>query len=182
MYLDVKKIEGENTNMAEQDHVDHFIATIGDTMPGLDLEVEAIVDRMNGLSRRIRKMLDDTLAEVGLSRGEWHLLGKLFRSGRTSPGELGKTLELSSGAMTNRLDRLEERGLVRRLPDPVDRRSVQVELTDAGRDAYQRSVAVQAERESLVAATLTREEQRRLNVLLRKLMLAFERDPRYGKA
>jgi DNA-binding MarR family transcriptional regulator len=77
--------------------------------------------------------------------------------------------------MTNRLDRLEQAGLVRRLPDPDDRRGVLVELTDAGRTAWEQSVSAQAEKESLVAAALSAKEKEQLNALLRRLMREFER-------
>jgi DNA-binding MarR family transcriptional regulator len=170
---------------AERDHIDAFLEGLEERLPGLDLEVEGIVDRINGLSRRINRMLDDTLAEQGLSHGEWRVLGSLHCSApphRRSPGELASSMDLSSGAMTNRLDRLEQAGLVRRLPDPSDRRSIQVELTEAGRDRYRQSVDAQAAKEAIVAAALGAEEQKELNALLRRLMVEFERDPRYGKA
>ena len=80
-------------------------------------------------------MLDETLADFDLSVGEWKAITHLQLDGpphRKSPGQLARWAELSSGAMTNRLDRLEEAGLVRRVPDPDDRRGVLVELTDAG--------------------------------------------------
>jgi DNA-binding MarR family transcriptional regulator len=76
--------------------------------------------------------------------------------------------------MTNRLDRLEARGLVRRLPDPDDRRALKVELTEEGTRAYRDSVAAQGEKESLIASALSAEEQDELNRLLRRLMLAYE--------
>jgi DNA-binding MarR family transcriptional regulator len=167
----------------ERDHVDEFLEGLEERLPELDREIEGIVDRLNGLSRRINRMLDETLAEHGLSHGEWRLLGTLYFAPaphRHSPGELAAKLELSSGAMTNRLDRLEQAGLVRRLPDPDDRRSVQVELTDAGLRRYRESVAAQAAKEAIVGAALDADEQRQLNVLLRRLMIEFERDPRYA--
>jgi DNA-binding MarR family transcriptional regulator len=76
--------------------------------------------------------------------------------------------------MTNRLDRLEAAGLVRRLPDPSDRRALQVELTEAGWQAWQDSVGVQAQKEALVASALSAAEKDQLNGLLRRLMLQFE--------
>ena len=94
-------------------------------------------------------------------------------NGRSSPGELAADLELSSGAMTTRLDRLEEAGLIRRLPDPDDRRGVVVELTDEGRAKWDSAAEVQARRESFFARTLTKPEQKKLNELLRKLLLAL---------
>src|SRR5262245_1461822 len=129
----------------QRDHVDRFLESIRDELPDLDLTVEGIVDRINGLSRRIKRLMDETLTERDLTWGEWKVLGLLRRSPgqRRSPGYLAVHAELSSGAMTNRLDNLEKRGLIRRLPDPNDRRGVQVELTDAGSKAYEESTAAQ---------------------------------------
>ena len=160
--------------MTERDHVDRWLDQIREELPELDLEVEGIVDRVGGISRRLHRLLDDTVAEHGLTSGEWHLLGKLRRA-PSSPGKLSEQFELSSGAMTNRLDRLEEQGLIRRLPDPADRRGVRVELTPAGQTRWEEAVHAQAAKEQLVAGALSAAEQRELNALLRKLMLAFER-------
>jgi len=160
----------------ERDHVDRFLEE--NDLPGVDLEVEGIVDRINGIRRRFHRMLDETLVEFGLSEGEWKALNQLRLAGpphRRSPGQLSEWAELSSGAMTNRIDRLEHAGFVRRLPDPDDRRGVLVELTEAGHKAWEDSVATQAAKESLVAAALTKDEKRQLNALLRRLMLEFER-------
>ena len=84
-------------------------------------------------------------------------------------------MELSSAAMTNRLDRLEKAGLVRRIPDERDRRAVQIEVTDEGRALYERTVDAQAAKEAIVAEALSVKQQDELNALLRRLMLAFER-------
>jgi len=164
---------------AERDHVDRFLDRLSPELE-LDREVEGIVDRIGGLHRRIRRTAEQTIAEFGIGYGEWHVLGMLHNQGpRLAPGVLAKRLELSSGAMTNRLDRLEEAGLARRLPDPDDRRGLLVELTDEGRRLYRESVAAQAAKESVIASALTRDEQVQLNALLRRLMLGFEsREPK----
>jgi DNA-binding MarR family transcriptional regulator len=94
---------------------------------------------------------------------------------RRKAGELAERSDISSGAMTNRLDRLEEAGLVRRLRDPDDRRGVLVELTDAGDRLYGESVSAQAAKEALVASALDEDEKQQLNALLRKIMLELER-------
>ena len=162
----------------QRDHVDRFLESIRDDLPPeLDLTVEAIVDRISGLSRRFKRLMEETLAAHDLTWGEWKVLGFLVRQGpprRSSPGRLAEYAELSSGAMTNRLDRLERAGLIRRLPDPSDRRSVQVELTEAGEQAYRRPIAPMAVREALVVSALAEREREQLSALLRKLMLAFE--------
>jgi DNA-binding MarR family transcriptional regulator len=163
----------------EQDHVDRWLATASlDDIPNLDLAVEGIVHRMNGLTRRIKRSHTEVLAEHGLTWEEWDVLGALRRAGppyRRSAGELARIAELSSGAMTNRLDRLEQAGFVQRLPDPDDRRGVLVELTGSGKKKWLESTGAEAEREALIAAALTNKEKEQLNTLLRRLMLEFER-------
>ncbi|HKB20732.1 MAG TPA: MarR family transcriptional regulator [Gaiellaceae bacterium] len=163
----------------ERDHIDRWMegAWLED-MPFLDLEVEGIVDRMNGLNRRLRRSLNAVIEEHGLTYQEWDVLGALRQSGppfRRSAGSLAKRTELSSGAMTNRLDRLEKAGLVRRLPDPDDRRGVLVELTKAGSKKWVETARVQAAYENLIGAALNKREKQQLNSLLRRLMVEFER-------
>jgi DNA-binding MarR family transcriptional regulator len=164
-------------NEDEQDHIDRWLAS--HELPGaVDLEVEGIVDRINGIRRRLHRMLDETLAEFGLSDGEWKALTHLRMDGpphRKPVGKLAQWADLSSGAMTNRIDRLEGAGLVKRVPDPEDRRGVLVELTDAGLRTWEESVSAQAEKESLIASALSEDEKKQLNALLRRLMVEFEK-------
>src|SRR5438067_9977733 len=160
----------------ERDHVDRFLEE--NVLPGVDVEVEGIVDRINGLRRRFHKLLDETLAEFGLNSGEWKALNQLQLAGpphRRSVGEMGAWAELSSGAMTNRIDRLEQAGLVKRIPDPNDRRGVLVELTDKGEHTWEEALRSGAANEALIAAALTDDEKRQLNALLRRLTREFER-------
>jgi DNA-binding MarR family transcriptional regulator len=81
-------------------------------------------------------------------------------SHRASPGELAKKHELSSGAMTNRLDRLEEAGLVVRVPNADDRRGIVVEITEEGMRVWHESGGAQAEKEALIASALVRARRR----------------------
>ncbi len=185
--LDVKKVVMEHSgdmakktvktaDVVETDHVDRFLATVD--LPGVDMTVEGIVDRIMGISRRIKRSMDVTLSGFDLTWGEWTVLGSLRHepSHRASPGELAKKHELSSGAMTNRLDRLEEAGLVVRIPNVDDRRGILVEITDEGMRVWHESVGVQAEKEALItAAALDADGREELNNLLRRLMLSFER-------
>jgi DNA-binding MarR family transcriptional regulator len=161
----------------DEDHIDRWLAS--HELPGaVDLEVEGIVDRINGIRRRLGRMLAETLAGFGLTEGEWKALTHLQLDGpphRKSVGKLAKWADLSSGAMTNRIDGLERRGLVKRVPDPDDRRGVLVELTDEGRRTWEESVSVQAEKESLMASALSQDEKKQLNALLRRLMIEFEK-------
>jgi DNA-binding MarR family transcriptional regulator len=167
----------------ERDHVDAFLESISHELPdAIDLNVEGIVDRINGLNWRIRKMLDETLEQQGMTIGDWKVLSALRWHGkpyRRSAGELARIAELTSGTMTTRLDHLERDALVRRLRDPEDRRSVIVELTEKGRKKHDQAMGVQAEKEKLLAAALSAREMEQLNSLLRRVMITLqERVPR----
>jgi DNA-binding MarR family transcriptional regulator len=160
-----------------EDHVDHLLSRIAAAgVETIDPDVEGIVDRIGSINRRIKHAQKEILREHGLTPEDWGVLCNL-RLGKedfcSSPGELARELELSTGAMTTRIDRLEQMGLVRRLPDPDDRRGVVVELTEQGRKAWDSAADVQARRESFFARTLTKAEQTQLNKLLRKLLLAL---------
>ena len=163
----------------EQDRVDRALEDWTRELPDLDPTIEGIVERIQSLSRYIRRSMDETASETGLSFAEWGVLGMLRRPGppyRRTPGQLSKWAGLSGPAMTNRLDRLEAAGLVRRLPDADDRRAIQVELTDEGHRVWEESVGVQAAKEELItSAALNEKERQQLNDLLRRLTLAFER-------
>ena len=165
--MDIKDIPAD----IERDHVDALL----DTLHGLpvDLEVEGIIDRIAGLDRRVRRSMEETLAEFDLTHGEFKVLGWL-RHGPHSPGELAANAELSSGAMTNRIDQLERAGLVERTPDPSDRRGIQVTATQKGLDLWLTAFAAQAEKEKFFASTLSADEKRELNAMLRRLMITLE--------
>lgn len=161
----------------ERDHIDSWLAEIAPHLPpSVDLDVEGIVDRIHGLDWRIRKMLDETLEEQGLTNGDWKVLSTLrwAENSRRSAGELARRAELTSGTMTARLDQLEGEGLVRRVRDPDDRRSVLVELTAKGRKKLLQAMGVQGEKEKLLAAALTPKEMEQLNALLRRVMISVE--------
>jgi DNA-binding MarR family transcriptional regulator len=161
----------------EQDSVGRWLDEIVGELPHIDLDVEAAVQRIHKLNRHIDRRMKETLAEFNLSHGEWGILARLSLSGppyRSSPGQLSEKEGLSSGAMTNRLDQLEKAGLVRRLPDPDDRRALQVELTDKGRKLWLKAVDAQAAREAALTAVLDRRELEQLNALLRKVLVGLE--------
>jgi DNA-binding MarR family transcriptional regulator len=167
----------------ERDHVDRFLDEIRSELPAeVDLTVEGIVDRIGGINSRIRKMLDETLEQQALTSADWKVLTALRWQGkpyRRSAGDLAKRSDLSSGAMTNRLDQLEEEGLVRRLRDPDDRRGVLVELTEQGLKRHQQAIGVQAKKEALLAEALSAREMEQLNALLRRVLVTLEeRAPR----
>lgn len=181
--LDVKKLEVENPRVAktrpatEPDQVDAALEVWARELPDLDLDIEGIVTRIWKLERHVDATMRETLDAFELSHGEYKLMMYLRYGGppyRGKPGKLAKHLGLSTGAMTNRLDNMERRGLIRRIDDPDDRRGVIVELADEGRRLWDEAVGVQAEKESVVGQALDTTEREQLNDLLRRLMLAFE--------
>jgi Transcriptional regulators len=160
----------------DRDSLDDTFEIWAREIPDLDPLTEGIVERIQILAWNVNQSLDETLAKFDLDRRSYGLLGNLRRHGppyQVSAGKLAADLRLSSGAMTNRLDREEKAGLVRRLPDPHDRRGTLVEPTEAGHAAWDRTVGAQARREALFSSVLTHPEKERLHDLLRNLMLAF---------
>src|SRR5262245_45251597 len=95
------------TEPAQRGHIDRFLDRLtGLVHTDIDLEVEGIVDRIGRLNRRIKKGMESVVAEYDLTLPDWHALSRLrlIPDHRSSPGELAADLELSSGAMTSRLD------------------------------------------------------------------------------
>lgn len=164
------------TKAPERDQLDESLEAWAREIPDLDPVTEGIIERIQILAWNFNQSMDETLAEFELDRRSFSLLGKLRKYGppyRASAGRLATDLRLSSGAMTNRLDRMEAAGLIRRLPDPDDRRGTLVEPTEAGHAAWDKTVGAQARREASLSAILSDSEKHRLHDLLRHLMVAF---------
>jgi len=159
------------------DSVDFCIADVVSQYDAIDPEVEGVVDRINAINKQVGRAFEETLSDHGLSYGEYKLLLRLVtrtEDNRLSAGELSKSILLSSGAMTNRLDQLEKGGLIRRVPDPRDRRGVHVELTPKGRTTIDHAVTEQAAKEIDVLSVLSKRELDNLNQLLRKVLGSLE--------
>jgi DNA-binding MarR family transcriptional regulator len=158
------------------DALDESLKVWAREIPDLDPLTEGIIERIQILAHNVNLSLDETLQTFELDRRSFSLLGKLRKHGapyRVSAGKLATDLRLSSGAMTNRLDRMEAAGLVRRLPDPNDRRGTLIEPTELGHALWDKTVGAQARREAEFSSSLTQAEKERLHDLLRQLMLAF---------
>jgi DNA-binding MarR family transcriptional regulator len=190
--LDMKAGEEHHPAMAtkapartEHDTLDAMLEVWAREIPDLDPLTEGIVERIQKLARAFDRTMDETLVETGLDRRSYHVLGKLRSVGppyRRSAGQLAEHMGLSSGAMTNRLDRMEAAGLVRRLPDPNDRRATLIEPTEAGLAVWDTSVATQAQREAKFASVLPPKEREELHRLLRTLMRAFPASAHHAPA
>ena len=163
--------------MEQSDSVDFCTVDITSRYPQIDPTVEGVVSRTAAISRHMARSFDQTLADYGLNHGEYRLLLRLATrsdDNRMSAGDLSRALSLSSGAMTNRLDRLEAADLVRRVPDPRDRRGVLVELTPAGKRQIDAAVIEQSSKEIDSLAVLSPKELTALNGLLRKVLASLE--------
>lgn len=164
------------TKTALLDEIDAMLEVWAREIPNLEPLTEGIVERIQILAKAFDRSQEETLSATGLDRRSFHVLGKLRVAGpphRRSAGDLAMKMRLSSGAMTNRLDRMEEAGLVRRVPDPTDRRGTLVEPTDAGNALWERTVGTQALREARIASVLNARDRAELHRLLRVLMQAF---------
>jgi DNA-binding MarR family transcriptional regulator len=159
-----------------QDGIDRFVAGVVKIFPTLDPEVEAAVDRMNKIMKYLDRTTEGNVKVFGLNVGEFKVLLHLreAKDEMLSAGALADGLDLSPSAMTNRLDRLEEDGLVTRARDTEDRRSVLVSITPRGAEVVGQAVERQAKEESSLLAVLSGADRRRLNALLRSLSLEIE--------
>jgi DNA-binding MarR family transcriptional regulator len=158
----------------DSDVYDEHAAQAVERWPEIDFDVETIVNRIAKVDRYVERASVDTLKELGLAQGELKVLLCVNRMGRISPSEVAQHLLVSTGTMTNRLDKLEEADLVKRLPDPADRRGALVELTPGGHETLDRYVAVQGKRERELMSAMSKDERVQLAALLRRLLASVE--------
>jgi DNA-binding MarR family transcriptional regulator len=180
-YLDVNIFGTESYNgVMEGDAVDRILGQWASERPDLDASPMGIFGRLSRGAKLLDRSLAATFAEFGLNGGEFDVLATLRRSGEPyslTPTELFRSMMLSSAAMTNRIDRLEERGLVERSPDPDDRRGVRITLTGEGLELVNRAVEAHVAGEGKLLDPLSAEERERLAGLLRKLLVSMEDHP-----
>ena len=158
-----------------QDGVDMRRAQWSAELPDLDTRGMAILGRMRLITLSLRPPIEAIFRKHGLDSGEFDVIATLRRSGPPyclRPTELYRWLMISSGGLTARLNKLEQAGLVTRLPDPDDARSMLVQLTSAGADLTERAFREDMAFESKVLEALTPEEAGTLETLLRKLALS----------
>jgi DNA-binding MarR family transcriptional regulator len=143
------------------------------TWPQIDPAVEGIVTGVAKASHHLDAEMRSSLAYVGLTKEEFKVLIQLH-AGPQTHGALCRELEVSTGAMTNRLDKLERAGLVSRAQDPHDRRGVVLTITDPGAERLDAYIDHGARRERKLLEGLSRSDKRQLNELLTKLVDLLE--------
>ncbi|HET7168776.1 MAG TPA: MarR family transcriptional regulator [Candidatus Limnocylindrales bacterium] len=160
-----------------RDFTDRLIDRWAQIRPDLGVGGLQVTARLARLGRHVALREEEVFGRFGLNRGEVGVLSALRIAGpphRLSPTRIGKGLMLSSAGVTTRLDRLEKRGLVTRLPDPDDRRGVIVELSDRGLELVDEAVGANTASEQQILARLDPEELATLESLLRKVLATIE--------
>ena len=161
----------------QQDSVDRHIEHWQQEIPELDPLVEGVMTRMQMLLRHLDQARQVLLAANGLEVYEYatlHFLGGCGPEHRATPSEIAAWQQMSPSGITGRLDGLEKRGFIRRLPSPADRRKVIVELTEEGRQAWLGTFDPQTNEEEKVLAALDPDEREQFDRLLRKMMRAVD--------
>ncbi|KOV98735.1 MarR family transcriptional regulator [Streptomyces sp. NRRL B-1140] len=161
-----------------KDPVDAIIEQWAAVRPDLDTAAMEVFGRVGRLSLAMGDRMEKAYARFGISRGEFDVLATLRRSGEPytlSPRQLSATLMLTTGGMTGRLDKLERAGLLRRSPDPHDRRGLRVTLTDKGLGVVDEAVAAGLAVQTEALSALDAERAALLAGLLRELLAGTER-------
>ncbi|MDO5503080.1 MAG: MarR family winged helix-turn-helix transcriptional regulator, partial [Actinomycetia bacterium] len=164
--------------------VDRIVAAWQRERPDLDVEPLQVLSRITRLAKQHSRIRAAAFAEHHLDGWEFDVLAALRRAGdpyELSPGQLVAETLVTSGTMTTRVDRLIERDLVARRPDPRDRRGVLVQLTPAGRDVVDGAMSTLLDHEKALVAALDPRDGASLADMLRRLLLVStehaDRDP-----
>jgi DNA-binding MarR family transcriptional regulator len=169
--------DGGQRDGGQRDEVDDLVAGWRAERPDLDLEPLQVLSRVSRLARHLDRARRTAFAAHGLETWEFDVLSALRRQGephQLSPGALLRATLVTSGTMTNRIDRLAESGLVRRLPDPQDKRGVLVQLTERGQTVADAALTDLLEQERGLLAGLDISERDLLASLLRLLLSPFD--------
>jgi DNA-binding MarR family transcriptional regulator len=160
-----------------RDEVDDLVAAWRAERPDLDVQPLQVLSRVSRLARHLDRARRTAFARHGLETWGFDVLSALRRQGapyQLSPGSLLRATLVTSGTMTNRIDRLAAAGLVRRQPDPQDKRGVLVTLTPEGRARVDAALADLLGREEALLTSLDRGERQELASLLRTLLAPFD--------
>ncbi len=163
--------------MGTHDEVDRIVNAWMRERPDLDFTPLQVLSRVGRLSRHLDRARRTAFAASDLESWEFDVLSALRRAGapyQLSPKTLLQQTLVSSGTMTNRIDRLVERRLVERRTDPNDGRGILVTMTSVGQDRVDRAISRLLDAESDLLDALSRSDQERLGSLLRKLSLDFD--------
>ena len=167
----------EGSPASPRDEVDDLVAAWRRERPDLDVAPLEVLSRVTRLARHLDRARGQAFSRHGLEGWEFDVLAALRRSGdpyRLSPGKLLQQTLVTSGTMTNRIDRLAARGLVERHPSLDDRRSVMVQLTDAGAGKVDAALIDLLAHERAILAELNADDAASLATLLRHVLTPFD--------
>ena len=162
---------------APRDEVDDLITAWRQQRPDLDVAPLQVLSRVSRLARHLDIARQGAFAAHGLESGAFDELSALRRTGppiQQTPGALLRATLVTSGTMTNRIDRLASAGLVYREPDPSDRRGVLVTLSEQGRSVVDAALTDLLDRERALLAGLSADQRPVLADLLRTLLVPFD--------
>lgn len=157
-----------------KDEVDAIVEAWARERPDLDVSPVGIVSRVTRLAARFSAAMETTFAEHDLTKATFEAIAALRRAGapyRLSQSALMRSLSLTPGTVSVRIDRLVADGLVTREPDPEDRRSVIIRLTERGEAAFDGVVHAHLETERRLLRCLSAGERETLTGLLRRLVI-----------
>ena len=160
-----------------EDEVDRLLEGWRRALPDVDVSPLEVLSRVTRLARHLERQRTAVFARHDLETWSFDVLSALRRAGPPhdlSPGQLLAQTLVTSGTMTNRLDHLEQRGLVRRRPDPNDARSVRVQLTAAGRRRVDGALRDLVAREHALLGTLDAAQRATVAALLRRVVAPFD--------
>lgn len=179
LHIKIKLKAGLMESDADKDAIDLMLSSWATQHPELDTRHLGTLGRILRISTHLRTMVDHWLVPFELSWETFDLLISLYRGGPTGmrPTELYGECLLSSGAMTNRIDRAVKSGLTVRRRDPADGRAVRIALTTKGRHLIEKAMGVHFAQSREIAASLSSAEQLSLSRLLRKLLRPLESYP-----
>ncbi|HEV7948833.1 MAG TPA: MarR family transcriptional regulator [Glaciihabitans sp.] len=163
--------------MPAHDEVDRIVDAWTRERPDLDFAPLQVLSRVGRLSRHLERARRTAFAASSLEPWEFDVLAALRRAGapyQLSPKALLQQTLVSSGTMTNRIDRLVERHLVDRRTDPNDGRGILVVMTERGRERVDAAIALLLEAEAVILEGLPSADQEHLSSLLRKLSIDFD--------
>jgi len=166
--------------MTNPDAVDLIVEQWRRERPDCDASPMEIFGRLVRAERLVEASQEEVFGRFGLTGPDFDVLATLRRAGepfRLSPTELRHTTMVSSAGVTKRIDRLERMGLVRRLPDPTDRRGVLIELTARARRRVDEVVEEHLENEERLLARLSAGQRLRVAGSLRLLLACLEDEP-----
>lgn len=161
------------------DKIDGIVHQWQTQHPGTPLQAMAVLARLKRCAALLEPLLAAEFAKFGLNYGEFDVLATLRRSGEPftlSPTDLYSTLMISSGTITNRLKHLESKGLIERLPNPADSRSLLVRLSDKGREVIDEAFAAHIRNEERLLADLSADALHSLDTGLKMLLRQWDKD------